>query len=269
MRRLSLALGLAVLLGIYLVAARARHDGGGSPYVTMPVERGPITARVTATGSVNPVKTVQVGTYVSGPIQVISVDFNSPFQRGQLLAKIDPRPFQVKVDGAAADLANARARLDKDRADLALKEVTLKRTRALRTEGIVSESDLDLATSQERQARAQIELDQAEIRTADAKLREAEVNLAYTDITSPVDGVVVARNVDVGQTVAATFQTPTLFLVAEDLSKMEVGASVSESDIGGGAGGQEGTFNVAAYPAPTLARPGAPGPHAPLTAQNA
>src|SRR6266699_98112 len=125
MRRLSLALGLAVLLGIYLVAARARHDGGGSPYVTMLVERGPITAHVTATGSVNPVKTVQVGTYVSGPIQVISVDFNSPVQRGQLLAKIDPRPFQVKVDGAAADLANARARLDKDRADLALKKVTL------------------------------------------------------------------------------------------------------------------------------------------------
>ncbi len=156
MRRLSLALGLAVLLGIYLVAARARHEGGGSPYVTMPVERGPITARVTATGSVNPVKTVQVGTYVSGPIQVISVDFNSPVQRGQLLAKIDPRPFQVKVDGAAADLANARARLDKDRADLALKEVTLERTRALRAEGIVSASDLDLATSQERQARAQI-----------------------------------------------------------------------------------------------------------------
>src|SRR6266513_2184563 len=113
MRRLSLALGLAVLLGIYLVAARARHDGGGSPYVTMPVERGPITAHVTATGSVNPVKTVQVGTYVSGPIQ-------------------------VKVDGAAADLANARARLDKDRADLALKKVTLERTRALRAEGIVS-----------------------------------------------------------------------------------------------------------------------------------
>src|SRR5438094_6503563 len=178
MRRLSLALGLAVLLGIYLlVAARARHDGGGSPYVTMPVERGPITAHVTATGSVNPVKTVQVGTYVSGPIQVISVDFNSPVQRGQLLAKIDPRPFQVKVDGAAADLANARARLDKDRADLALKKVTLERTRALRAEGIVSASDLDLATSQERQARAQIELAQAEIRSAQAQLSETEVSV--------------------------------------------------------------------------------------------
>src|SRR5882724_5903015 len=268
MRRLSLALGLAVLLGIYLVAARARHDGGGSPYVTMLVERGPITAHVTATGSVNPVKTVQVGTYVSGPIQVISVDFNSPVQRGQLLAKIDPRPFQVKVDGAAADLANARARLDKDRADLALKKVTLERTRALRAEGIVSASDLDLATSQERQARAQIELAQAQIRTAQAKLRETEVNLAYTDITSPVDGVVVARNVDVGQTVAATFQTPTLFLVAEDLTKMQVSASVSESDIGPVAAGQEVSFSVDAYPATTFAGRVEQVRNAPLTVQN-
>src|SRR5205809_6365520 len=106
MRRLSLALGLAVLLGIYLVAARARHAGGGSPYVTMPVERRPITAHLTATGSVNPVKTVQVGTYVSGPIQVIPVDFNSPVQRGERLAQIDPRPYRMKVDGAAADRPN-------------------------------------------------------------------------------------------------------------------------------------------------------------------
>src|SRR5437867_13040916 len=116
MRRLSLALGLAMLLGIYLVAARARHDGGGSPYVTMPVERGPITARVTATGTVNPVKTVQVGTYVSGPIQAIAVDFNTPVRRGQLLAKIDPRPFEGKVGGGAAALAKARARPEQDRA---------------------------------------------------------------------------------------------------------------------------------------------------------
>src|SRR5213593_3045721 len=127
MRRLSVALSLAVLVGICVVAARWRHDGGGSPYVIMPADRGPITAHVTATGTVNPVKTVQVGTYVSGPIQAIAVDFNSPVRRGQLLARIDSRPFQVKVDGAAADLANARAKLEKDRADEALKEVTLRR----------------------------------------------------------------------------------------------------------------------------------------------
>ena len=268
MRRLSVALSLAVLVGICVVAARRRHDGGGSPYVIMPADRGPITARVTATGTVNPLKTVQVGTYVSGPIQAISVDFNSPVRRGQLLAKIDPRPFQVKVDGAAADLANARARLEKDRADQALKEVTLERTRELRTQGIVSESDLDLATSEQRQARAQIELDQAEIRTAEAKLREAEVNLAYTDITSPVDGVVVARNVDVGQTVAATFQTPTLFLVAEDLTKMQVSASVSESDIGPVAAAQQVSFSVDAYPATTFAGRVEQVRNAPITVQN-
>src|SRR6059058_3394347 len=187
MRRLRVVIALvAVVLASALVLSWTRRSETARPYVTQPVDRGPITARVTATGTVNPLKTVQVGTYVSGPIQAISVDFNSPVRRGQLLAKIDPRPFQVKVDGAAADLANAHARLEKDRADQALKEVTLERTRALRAEGIVSASDLDLATSQERQARAQIELAQAEIRTAQAKLSETEVNLAYTDITSPV-----------------------------------------------------------------------------------
>ena len=268
MRRLAVALALAVLLGIYLVATRARHDGGDSPYVTMPVDRGPITARVTATGTVNPVKTVQVGTYVSVPIEAIIVDFNSPVRQGQLLAKIDLRPFQVKVDGAAADLANARAKLEKDRADQALKEVTLERTRQLGRQGFVSESDLDVAISQERQARAQVELDQAEIRTAEAKLREAEVNLAFTDITSPVDGVVVARNVDVGQTVAATFQTPTLFLVAEDLTKMQVSASVSESDIGPVGPEQEVSFSVDAYPAATFTGRVEQVRNAPITVQN-
>src|SRR5712691_3895853 len=268
MRRLSLALGLAVLLGIYLVAARARHDGGGSSYVTTPVERGPITAHVTATGSVNPVKTVQVGTYVSGPIQNILVDFNSPVQRGQLLAKIDPRPFQVKVDGADADLGNARAKLDKDRADLELKRVTLQRTRALRSPGIVAESVLDVAVSNERQARAQLALDEAEIASAEAKLREAQVSLAYTDIVSPVDGVVVSRNVDVGQTVAATFQTPTLFQVAEDLTKMQVQASVSESDIGPVAPGQDVSFSVDAYPGTTFVGRVTQVRNAPVTVQN-
>src|SRR5436309_9757126 len=183
MRRLALGLVLAALGVVgYLVLGWTRRSAGDPEYVTAPADRGPITPSVAATGTVNPVKTVQVGTYVSGPIQALYADFNTPVRRGQLLAKIDPRPFQVKVDAAEADLANARARLEKDRADLALKEVTLRRTRDLRGSGIVSESDFDLAVSQERQARAQIELDAAEIRTAEAKIQEAEVNLAYTDI---------------------------------------------------------------------------------------
>src|SRR5947208_10338897 len=233
MRRLALGLVLAAL-GIfgYLILGWTHRGAGGPEYVTAPVDRGPITPTVAATGTVNPVTTVQVGTYVSGPIQAIYADFNTPVRRGQLLARIDPRPFQVKVDDATAALANARAQLDKDRADAALRAVTLERTRSLRGGGIVSASDLDLAVSLDRQARAQVALDEAQIQSAEAKLREAQVNLDYTEITSPVDGVVVARNVAVGQTVAATFQTPTLFLVAGDLAKMAVDASVSESDIG-------------------------------------
>ena len=268
MRRL--ALGLVLALGVlgYLFFAWTRRSADGPEYVTAPVDRGPITATVAATGTVNPVTTVQVGTYVSGPIQAIYADFNTPVRRGQLLGQIDPRPFQVKVDDATAAVANARARLDKDRADTALRALTLERTRALRTEGIVSTSDLDLAVSQDRQARAQVALDEADIQSAQAKLREAEVNLAYTDITSPVDGVVVARNVAVGQTVAATFQTPTLFLVAGDLAKMAVDASVSESDIGGVAPGQEVSFTVDAYPADTFRGRVEQVRNAPVTVQN-
>jgi HlyD family secretion protein len=249
MRRLALALGLVGLGGlVYLAAEWATREDRRPRYVVTPVDRGPIVATVTATGTVNPVKTVQVGTYVSGPIQAIAVDFNTLVQRGQLLAKIDPRPFQVRLDDARAALANARARLEKDRAAAALTAVALRRMQDLAAQGIVAASELDVAVSEDRQARAQVTLDEAEIQSAEAKLREAEVNLAYTDIVSPVDGVVVARNVDVGQTVAATFQTPTLFLVAEDLTKMQVNVSVSESDIGAVVAGQPVTFTVDAYP---------------------
>ena len=144
MRRL--ALGLVLALGVlgYLFLAWTRRSADGPEYVTAPVDRGPITATVAATGTVNPVTTVQVGTYVSGPIQAIYADFNTPVRRGQLLGRIDPRPFQVKVDDATAAVANARARLEKDRADTALRALTLERTRALRTEGIVSTSDLEI-----------------------------------------------------------------------------------------------------------------------------
>src|SRR2546428_1430922 len=268
MRRL--ALGLVLALGVlgYLFLAWTRRSADGPEYVTAPVDRGPITATVAATGTVNPVTTVQVGTYVSGPIQAIYADFNTPVRRGQLLGRIDPRPFQVKVDDATAAVANARARLEKDRADTALRALTLERTRALRTEGIVSTSDLDLAVSQDRQARAQVALDEADIQSAEAKLREAEVNLAYTDITSPVDGVVVARDVAGGQTVAATFQTPTLFLVAGDLAKMAVDASVSESDIGGVGPGQEVSFTVDAFPADSFRGRVQQVRNAPVTVQN-
>ncbi len=217
-------------------------------YLTATLERGAITAAVTASGTVNPVTTVQVGTYVSGPIQAIDVDFNSPVRTGQRVAKIDPAPFAVKVQRANAGLATAEARVARARADLDLKALTLQRSTRLRGTNVLAQNELDAARSEFEQARAQLALEEAGVRQARAELEEARINLAYTDITSPVDGVVVARNVDVGQTVAASFQTPTLFLIAQDLTKMQVNTSVSEADIGGLRDGQAAVFTVDAYP---------------------
>ena len=191
---------------------------------------------------------MQVGTYVSGPIQAIDVDFNSPVRKGQRVAKIDPRPFQLRVQQAEAELANARAALAKARADLGYKTSNLARNRELRTQGIVAADAVDVLASGVQQAHADVALQQAQTQQAEAKLEEARVNLGYTDIVSPVDGVVVSRNVDVGQTVAASFQTPTLFVIAEDLTKMQVNTNVSEADIGSVRAEQTASFTVDAYP---------------------
>jgi len=248
--RRVIALAVAALLLAGAAWAYWRRGGADDDvsYVTATVERGPVTAVVTATGELNPVTTVQVGTYVSGPIQAIDVDFNSPVQKNQRVAKIDPAPFTVKVHQQEANVAHAKARVDKARADLTLKATLLARTRSLFGTKIVAKNDLDIAESNHAQAVAQVALDEASVRQAEAALEEARVNLAYTDIRSPVDGVVVARNVDVGQTVAASFQTPTLFLIAEDLTKMKIDASVSEADVGRVVAGQPSTFTVDAYP---------------------
>jgi HlyD family secretion protein len=241
-----------------------RQDG----YVTEAVSRGAIAAVVSATGTLNPVKSVQVGTYVSGPIKQLYADFNSAVKEGQLVAKIDPRPFQVKVLEAEANLANARAKVEKDRADLEFKKLTLGRNRELLAKNLIAQNDLDTAKSNYDQAVAQIALDQAAVQQADASLQESRINLAYTDITSPVDGVVVSRNVDVGQTVAASFQTPTLFLIAQDLTKMQVDTNVSESDIGTIRVGQPATFTVDAYPGKVFHGTVAQVRNAPITVQN-
>ncbi len=243
-------------------------ERGGNGFVTATLERGTITSAVTATGTVNPVTTVQVGTYVSGPIQAIDVDYNSNVRKGQRVAKIDPAPFQVKVQGAEANLANARAKVTKDRADLDLKRLTVERYRELRNRDLISQNDLDGAQSNYDQAIAQLALDEAGVKQAEASLAEARINLAYTDIVSPVDGVVVSRSVDVGQTVAASFQTPTLFLIAQDLTKMQVNANVSESDIGAVKDGQAARFTVDAYPGRPFEGTVTQVRNAPVTTQN-
>ena len=235
---------LAAILAFYLLRGR----GGETRYITAPVTSGPILRTVIATGTVNPVSTVQVGSYVSGPIQALYADFNSPVKAGQLIAKIDPRPFAVKVAQARALVANAQAQLKKDEADLDYKQRTSERNTRLAAEGVVSQDVADSVKSAARQAAAQVALDRASIANQQAMLQEAALNLNYTNIVSPVDGTVVSRNVDVGQTVAASFQTPTLFLIAKDLTKMQVDTNVSESDIGNVALGQGAEFKVDAFP---------------------
>ncbi|HVM96189.1 MAG TPA: efflux RND transporter periplasmic adaptor subunit, partial [Candidatus Acidoferrales bacterium] len=164
--------------------------------------------------------------------------------------------------------ANARAKVLKSRADLELKKLTLQRNRELRDRNLIAQNDFDTAKSDYDQAVAQLALDQAAVQQAEASLQEARINLAFTDILSPVDGVVVSRNVDVGQTVAASFQTPTLFLIAQDLTKMQVDSNVSESDIGGVGVGQPASFTVDAYPGEAFHGAVVQVRNAPTTVQN-
>ncbi len=239
---------LVVIAAAAVLGYRYWTSSPETSYVTAPVTQGSIVRAVTATGTVNPVTTVQVGTYVSGPIQAIYADFNSPVKAGQLIARIDPRTYQFQVDQARATLENFNAQLAKDRADLAYKKLSYERNLQLVRANAVSQDVADSALSAYRQAQAQVGLDQAAIKQQQASLSQAEVNLNYTNIVSPVAGTVVSRNVDVGQTVAASFQTPTLFLIAKDLTQMQVDSNVSESDIGYVRNGQRAVFRVDAFP---------------------
>jgi HlyD family secretion protein len=222
-------------------------SGSGIRYATEPVTIGPIARSISATGTVNPELTIIVGTYVSGVIQELSCDYNTQVKRGQSCAKIDPRPYQSMVDQGKANLAVAKAQLEKDKASLVYARLTLERHATLVQTNAVSRDAYDNAKSVYDQAQAQITFDEATIQQRQAVLDAAQVNLDYTNIISPVDGTVVSRNVTIGQTVAASFQTPTLFLIATDLTKMQVDANVSESDIGGIRNGNKATFTVDAY----------------------
>ncbi len=221
-------------------------------YTSAPVTRGTVARTVVATGTVNPVLTIIVGTYVSGVIQQLSCDYNTEVKRGQVCAKIDPRPYQTVVDQSRANLEVAKAQLEKDNANLAYAKVNFDRTQRLAKTNAIAQDVADLARNAYNQAKAQIALDQATIDQRQAQLEAAEVNLGYTDIVSPVDGTVVSRNVTMGQTVAASFQTPTLFLIATDLTKMQVDTNVSESDIGGIKVGDKASFTVDAFPKRTF-----------------
>lgn len=216
-------------------------------YKTVPVDRGPITAIVTATGAVNPVVSVQVGSQVSGKIAKLYADFNSTVTAGQVIASIDQKPFHAKVRQARASLKSAKGNLAKARTVRAQRKLELDRMTLLRRQEFVSQSDLDLSTTNFHEADAHVEVMQAQVDQAQATLASAELDLGYTTIYSPVNGTVVSRNVEEGQTVVASFQTPTLFVIAQDLTHMQVVANVSESDIGGVTEGKPAEFRVDAY----------------------
>ena len=216
--------------------------------MTAPVTRGAVAVALTATGTVNPVTVVGVGTYVSGRIEQLYCDYNTPVKVGQLCAKIDPRPYQMAVEQAQATLMVAKAQLAKDRATLAFAKTTFERDRGLLQRGVVSQATVDSDRSAYDQAEAQVALDESSIQERQAGLHAAEVNLGYTDIISPVSGTVISRSIEIGQTVAASFQTPILFLIGTDLTKMQVDTNVSESDIGGVKVGDPATFTVQAFP---------------------
>jgi len=245
------ALVVVVAGGGYLL--RKRLSTPTAPkFETTTVDRGPITAKVTATGTLSALVTVQVGTQVSGRIDKILVDFNSKVTKGQVIAKIDPLLFQAVLENARANYAAAEGNVFKLQARADDGKLQLERAQALFDRKAIAQQDLDTARANSRAADGDLVAAKGNLQQAKASLHQAELNIQYTTIKSPTTGVVISRSVDVGQTVAASLSAPTLFLIAEDLTKMQVDTSVSEADIGKLKAGMAASFSVDAYPTRTF-----------------
>ena len=242
---------ILAVIGVTAAAAAAwlgLRPGASPPqFVTAKVDRGDIVARVTATGTLSALVTVQVGTQVSGRLAQINVDYNSPVRKGQLIAKIDPRLFEAAAEQAKANLAAAEGNLAqaKVKAKDAVRQA--ERSNELFAQKLIAQSDRDTAQANADAAGANVVSMQGAVEQARAAYHEAQINLNYTDIISPTDGVVISKSVDVGQTVAASLQSPTLFTIAQDLRKMEVDTNVAESDVGKLTAGMPVTFTVDAF----------------------
>ena len=228
----AVIVGAAVVGGGIWYFNRNRDDA--PLYQTVPVERGDITQEVTATGTLNPLTNVLVGCQVSGTIRKIYVDYNSLVKAGQLIAELDPSTYKAQTEQAEANLANARANLE-------LQLAETKRESELYTNKLVSSSDYDSTVATLHEAEATVRLDQA-------ALNMSTINLGYCKVYSPVDGVVIVNNIEVGQTVAASFNTPELFQIANNLKEMQIDSNVAEADMGGVKDGQDVNFTVEAYP---------------------
>lgn len=241
----AVIVGLAV--GGYFLYGRVTKDPE-TTYRTAAVTKARIAAKVSATGTLSAHVTVLVGSQVSGRVLEIGVDFNSPVKKGQRIAKIDPQLYQAALAQAQANAYAAQGNLTKAKAQALDGERQLARARALRAEQIISQVDVDAAETNAAVTNAQIDAAKGAVEQARAQVDQAKVNLAYTEIISPIDGVVISRAVDVGQTVAASLSAPTLFTIAQDLRQMQVDTSVTEGDVGKLKAGMAATFVVDAYP---------------------
>ena len=259
----AFALATAVLAAAAFGAWRYWGPNGEQPrYKFGKVESGPITAMVSATGTLNPVVSVQVGSQVSGQIREILVDFNSAVKAGQLIARIDPETFQLRVRQAEADLEATRAAVAVQRAEVARAKAALvdaqrdyERKKMLVEKNFISAADRDKAATVLDTAQAAADVAAAQVRNSEAVVRQRElqvaqarVDLERTAIRSPVDGIVVKRSVDTGQTVAASLQAPELFIIARNLTDMQVETSIDEADVGRIQVGQKTSFTVDAFP---------------------
>ena len=240
--------GIAAAAAGFILLFFLFRGGSSSVFKTEKLSTGAIRAVCIATGTVNPTTTVLVGTQVSGRVKELYADYNSPVKKGQLIALIDPAPFESQLEQARANLLSAQAGLDKAEATLAEAGRSLERKRQLFKSSVIGKSEIDAEETNAQVAKAQVGLSRAQVVQAQASFNLAETNLQYTKIISPVDGIVISRNVDIGQTMAAMFQSPTLFSIAQDLSKMQINTNVDEADIGRIQPGQAAEFVVDAYP---------------------
>ena len=239
-------LSLLILLGL---AGCGQEASDKTQISAVVVERGDVAAAVTAGGTLQALVTVQVGSQVSGRIASLEADYNSVVKQGQVVARIDPQQLQAAVRRTEANVAAATGNVAKSKATLADAERQLRRARELLPQGYVSQAEIDSLATAVEQAQAEVAAQQGALAQARAAYSEAQVNLDYTVIRSPTDGMVVTRSVDVGQTVAASLQAPVLFTIAQDLKKMQVHTSVAESDVGQLKEGMAAEFSVDAYPA--------------------
>jgi HlyD family secretion protein len=250
-KQLAVALALLVLIGGgigFWMWRRSVAANAGPRYETVAVDRGAITAKVTATGTLSALVTVQVGTQVSGRIKEILVDFNSPVKKGQVIARIEPALFAAALEQAKANQMADAGTVAKLEAQAENAKLKFERAQALFDRKAIAQADLDQARAEMRAAAGELTASRGKMAQSKAALHQAQVNLGYTTIQSPTTGVVISRSVDVGQTVAASLSAPTLFLIAEDLTKMQVDTSVAEADIGKLKPGMDATFTVDAYP---------------------